>query len=106
MPILIFRDPRGGERRVDASVGESLLEVALQHRIAGILGECGGCASCGTCGVIVDPDVHALFPPRSAVEHDLLLALGLEHTDARLGCQLRVPESAVPIAVHLATEPV
>ena len=104
MPVLIFRDLRGDERRAEASVGETLLEVALQHRVPGILGECGGCASCGTCSVVIEEDAHALFPPRSAIEQDLLLALGLAHANARLCCQLRVPQSAAPIVLQLATE--
>ena len=49
MPIVHFIDPQGIEHTIDAPVGKSLMQVALDHAVPGILGDCGGACSCATC---------------------------------------------------------
>ena len=45
-----------GETRVieNADEGVSLMELAKQNGVAGIMGDCGGGCACATCHVYVD----------------------------------------------------
>ena len=40
----------------DGAVGESLMELAKDNGVAGILGDCGGGCACATCHVYVEPE--------------------------------------------------
>lgn len=101
MPRIVFVSADGKERsEVDARVGDSLLDVAHQHRID-IEGACEGNMSCSTCHVIVDPAFYARLPEPSDEEEDMLdLAFGLQPT-SRLGCQIIVTEALDGLVLRL-----
>jgi 2Fe-2S ferredoxin len=42
MPKIVFTEPSGARREIDAPVGITLMEVAPQHGVAGIVAQCGG----------------------------------------------------------------
>jgi ferredoxin, 2Fe-2S len=81
----------GGDRfEVDAPIGKTLMQVALDNAVPGILGDCGGACSCATCQASVDERWAGRLPPRSDTEEFLLEeALAVEPT-SRLCCQLRM----------------
>ena len=84
---MIFIEPNGNRREVDAPNGLSVLEVAHKHGID-IEGACEGSLACSTCHVIVDPAWYDQLPAATEDEEDMLdLAFGLEKT-SRLGCQI------------------
>ncbi len=87
MPMMVFIEPNGNRREVDAPNGLSVLEVAHKHGID-IEGACEGSLACSTCHVIVDPAWYDQLPVATEDEEDMLdLAFGLEKT-SRLGCQI------------------
>ena len=87
MPSMVFIEPNGNRREVDAPNGLSVLEVAHKHGID-IEGACEGSLACSTCHVIVDPAWYDQLPAATEDEEDMLdLAFGLEKT-SRLGCQI------------------
>jgi 2Fe-2S ferredoxin len=102
MPAIVFITPEGDERRVEAKVGVTIRDAALNHAVPGILGDCGGFCNCGTCHAYVDAAWLAHLPPASASE-----ALMLEGTasparaNSRLCCQLPMTEALDGVVVRL-----
>jgi len=67
----------------------SLMQLARDHNIAGIDGDCGGCAACGTCHVIVDHAWIAKLKPCSAEEQQMLAMIPDLQPGSRLACQIQ-----------------
>lgn len=100
MPHMIFVEPDGQERQVDAPVGLSVLEIAHKHGID-LEGACEGSLACATCHVIVDPSWAPKLTQPTEDEEDMLdLAFGLEKT-SRLGCQIVMTEALDGLKVRL-----
>tara|TARA_B100000676_G_scaffold223846_1_gene221164 strand:+ start:5572 stop:5895 length:324 start_codon:yes stop_codon:yes gene_type:complete len=100
---MIFRYPDGTERKVEAPIGDSVLEIAHANDID-IEGACEGCMACSTCHVIVDKDWYRKLPLASEDEEDILdLAFGLTRT-SRLGCQVVITEGFDGLRVSLPGE--
>ncbi|GBR09209.1 ferredoxin family 2Fe-2S iron-sulfur cluster binding protein [Acetobacter oeni] len=100
MPHMIFVEPDGTERRVDAPVGLSVLEIAHKHGID-LEGACEGSLACATCHVIVDPSWAPKLAEPTEDEEDMLdLAFGLEKT-SRLGCQIVMTDALDGLTVRL-----
>jgi len=100
MPKIIFIEPDGNRRDVEAPVGLSVLEIAHRNGID-LEGACEGSLACSTCHVIVDPEWYELLSEPSEDEEDMLdLAFGLTHT-SRLGCQIIMREELDGLTVTL-----
>jgi len=99
--IIKYVDHTGQVTEVEVSGGISVMQAAVNHGVAGIVGECGGSAMCATCHVYVDEQDADKFPPISAPEQEMLdcTSSPLKPT-SRLGCQL-VVEGDASITVHL-----
>ncbi len=103
MPKLLFIEPDGTRRDVDAPLGLSILEIAHRNDID-IEGACEGSLACSTCHVIVDPDWFGRLEEPSEDEEDMLdLAFGLTPT-SRLGCQIIITEELDGLTVTLPAE--
>jgi 2Fe-2S ferredoxin len=98
MPKITFRLPHD-DRVVDGEVGKSVMQVAVQAVIPGIIGECGGDMSCGTCHVYCEDQTS--FKPRSADEEDLLELVDDLRDTSRLSCQLRLTEATAEVVVEV-----
>lgn len=100
MPKVVFLEPDGERREIDAPEGESILEIAHRHGID-LEGACEGSLACSTCHVIVDPEFYARLGEPTEDEEDMLdLAFGLTHT-SRLGCQIVLTEALDGIVLKL-----
>eukprot|EP00112_Aurelia_sp_Birch-Aquarium-sp1_P003461 Seg1388.5 transcript_id=Seg1388.5/GoldUCD/mRNA.D3Y31 product="Adrenodoxin mitochondrial" protein_id=Seg1388.5/GoldUCD/D3Y31 len=105
---ITFLDRDGDKIKVQANVGDSLLDVAKDHDID-VEGACEGTLACSTCHLVFRPDQYeklGLDPP-SEEELDMLdLAYGLTDT-SRLGCQIEVTEDmdglelTIPVTVDI-----
>ena len=92
MTKIIFIEPDGKEKEIEAQNGLSLLEVAHNNGIS-LEGACEGSLACSTCHVIVDKEYFENLPEPSEEEEDMLdLAFGLTHT-SRLGCQIIIDDT-------------
>ncbi|MGH6915929.1 MAG: ferredoxin family 2Fe-2S iron-sulfur cluster binding protein [Geminicoccales bacterium] len=97
---MTFIEPDGRRREVEATAGQTLLEIAHANDID-IEGACEGCMACATCHVIVEPDFYPRLAPPSEGEADMLdLAFGLAPT-SRLGCQIVLTEALDGLVVRL-----
>ena len=72
MPRITFIEPGGLRRVIDAPIGISLMEAAVQNGVQGILALCGGACACGTCHVYVDADWLPQLDPREEMEEGML----------------------------------
>jgi len=100
---MVFIEPDGTRKEVDAPLGLSVLEIAHRNDID-IEGACEGSLACSTCHVIVDPDWFGRLDEPSEDEEDMLdLAFGLTPT-SRLGCQIIITEELDGLTVTLPAE--
>lgn len=97
--ISLVVDFAGITRRVEASIGETLL-VALKRAGMPLLAVCGGRAACGTCLITVAPDWLPRLPPQSRVERNLLGAIGDGEEYDRLACQIRLEAAHDGLEIH------
>jgi ferredoxin, 2Fe-2S len=79
-----------GHRIVAARAAGTLLEVARDHDVPGIEGDCGGVGSCGTCHVHVAADWLAKTGAAADYELDVLEQQPHFRPCSRLCCQLEV----------------
>ena len=87
---IAFVDSRDGQTyAIEAEVGKTVLDAALDHDVD-IEAACGGELACSTCHVILEPALYDKLEPPDEEEEDMLdLAWGLEDT-SRLCCQIKV----------------
>ncbi len=103
MPRLVFIEPDGTRKDVDAPLGLSILEIAHRNDID-IEGACEGSLACSTCHVIVDANWFGRLEEPSEDEEDMLdLAFGLTPT-SRLGCQIIITEDLDGLTVTVPAE--
>ncbi len=87
-----FVQPDGVEKTVsDAVEGESLMDVAKNNGVEGILGDCGGGCACATCHVYVDDAWRETVGGPDDIEEMTLDMAGDAFSDAsRLSCQIQL----------------
>lgn len=105
MPLINFIYKDGSTKQVDAPLGLSLMEVAVQNDIEPIEGACGGGLACATCHLYVHPDFKDRTMPEdgevSEDEEDMLdLAFDVRET-SRLCCQIIIDETMEGLTVAL-----
>lgn len=87
-----FVQPNGEEKVItDATDGESMMDVARNNGVEGILGDCGGGCACATCHVYVEPEwEEAVGKPDEIEEMTLDMAGDAYKPNSRLCCQIKV----------------
>ena len=92
MPTITFIDQDGNEREIEADVGSTVMETAVNNDVPGILATCGGSCSCATCHVYVDESWVDRLPPPELEEEDMLDTAHDLQENSRLSCQIKVTE--------------
>jgi ferredoxin, 2Fe-2S len=99
----------GAEKTIDDwSAGKSLMELARDHGVEGIHGDCGGACACATCHVYVDAKWQEIVGPPDEVELATLdMASDVQQSNSRLSCQIAVrPElDGLKVTVAPMTKP-
>lgn len=102
MPSITFIQASGESRKVDAPVGQNLMQVATELGLQGIVGECGGAAMCATCHVYVDDAWIDKVPPPNSNELSMLdFTASDRQSNSRLSCQIRVTQALDGLLVNL-----
>lgn len=91
----------GTRHDVVGAEGQSLMEVATQNLVPGILGDCGGTCSCATCHTYVAPDWLDKIAPASDDEQGVLEGALDVRENSRLSCQVKLTAVLDGIVVHL-----
>jgi ferredoxin, 2Fe-2S len=93
MPKITYVSHNGKEHVVDAPVGTTVMNAAVDNGVPGIDADCGGECSCATCHVMVDAGWYARTGAPNANE-EAMLDLNPERTPtSRLSCQIPVTEA-------------
>ena len=89
-----YRTADGELRTVDARVGDTIMETAINNDVDEVVAECGGSLICATCHVYLDEATAALYDEPDDAELEMLEGVADERREhSRLSCQLPiVPE--------------
>jgi 2Fe-2S ferredoxin len=104
MPEITVTDRDGGEHRVVARAGVSLMET-LREFDYGVAAICGGMCSCATCHVYVAEPWLDKLPPMQGDEKEILQELeSYRPRGSRLSCQILFEEPLAGMQVEIAPE--
>ncbi len=101
MPKITYIAPNGQNHVVDAQVGMTVMEAAVQNLVPGIEAECGGACSCATCHVYVDEKWTDKTGKPDEMEEDMLDFAFEVRDSSRLSCQIRVTEELDGLVVQV-----
>ncbi|MDB5971438.1 MAG: (2Fe-2S)-binding protein [Hydrocarboniphaga sp.] len=101
MPKVVFVEHSGKAHTVEGAAGQSLMQVAVDHMIPGIIADCGGSASCGTCHGYVQEPWNSQLAPADDTEQSMLDGVLYGEANSRLTCQIRLSEELDGIEVRL-----
>jgi ferredoxin, 2Fe-2S len=102
VPKVLFVSVDGTERAVDVPVGDTVMNAAVQHGIAGVVAECGGNLSCATCHVYVRAEYLDQVGPPAELEDDMLdLGVDDRREGSRLSCQIVVTDELDELTVDV-----
>ena len=88
---LTFVAPDGNIRVIEVLPHGTVMIVASDNGIGGIIAECGGAMSCGTCHVYLDSASFSRLEPPNKAEVDMLdLVTASRRPTSRLSCQIKV----------------
>ena len=90
MPKIVFVEPGGGRREINAPVGITLMEAARQHGVQGVVAQCGGACACATCHVYIDPHWLDKLEPPEDMEQGMLETAWEPRSNSRLSCQIHI----------------
>jgi 2Fe-2S ferredoxin len=96
-----FIEHNGTEHVVEGHPGQSVMQVALDYQVPGILADCSGCLTCGTCHGYVDDAWMGRVPPAKSDERELLEGLLNTTPNSRVTCQISLTEALDGLVVRL-----
>ena len=101
MPKITFIQFDGTETSIDADVGSTIMNTALDNLIPGIDADCGGECSCATCHVLVDESWMEKVGQPGESEESMLDLNPDRATNSRLSCQINVSDDLDGLVVNL-----
>lgn len=101
MPKITLIEYNGTPHTIDAEVGVSLMQNAIDNSVPGIDADCGGACACGTCHVLVDADWLAATGDVDAMEEAMLSMRPDRAEVSRLSCQIDVTQELEGLVVRL-----
>ena len=106
MTTVTYVENNGTTHCVEAPLGRTLMQIAIDHSVPGILGDCGGSCSCATCHGYIDSSWTARLAPISETESFMLEGVPEPRENSRLCCQIKMQPELDGIVVHLPAEQV
>jgi len=101
MPSITLIEYNGASHTIEAEVGKTLMQNAIDNAVPGIDADCGGACACGTCHVFVDPTWLAPTGEADAMEQ-AMLGMRPDRTEiSRLSCQIEVTDALDGMVVRL-----
>jgi len=101
MPKILFIEHNGREHLVDADVGKTVMQTAVDNMVPGIIGDCGGACSCATCHGYVAAEWADRLAPMSGDESMMLDGALHVESNSRLTCQIAMRPELDGIVVRL-----
>ncbi len=106
MLTVTFIEHDGTTHRVPAPTERTLMQIAVDNAVPGILGDCGGSCSCATCHGYVHPQWADRLPPVSETEAFMLEGVPEPRGNSRLCCQIKMRPELDGVVVQLPQEQV
>ena len=101
MPKITLIEFNGQEHTIDAEVGKSLMQNALDNLVPGIDADCGGACACGTCHCFVQEEWGEATGEADAMEEAMLGMRPDRAETSRLSCQIEVADTMDGMVVRL-----
>lgn len=101
MPKIIFVQADGTRHEIEGQNDQSIMEVAVQNNVPGIVAECTGACSCATCHVYVDDAWKDKTGTASEMEEDMLDFAVDVQGNSRLSCQIKVSDELDGLVIHV-----
>jgi 2Fe-2S ferredoxin len=102
MPRITLIGSDGSATEVEATAGHTLMEVAVDNGIAGMVAECGGACACATCHAYIDDAWLARLPAMEDMEDAMLDAAMDRRPNSRLSCQIEISDALDGMVVTIA----
>lgn len=106
MPTVTYVENDGTVHEIEAVADRTLMQLAVDHAVPGILGDCGGSCSCATCHGYIDAPWSDKLAPVSETEAFMLEGVPEPRATSRLCCQIKMRAELDGIVVHLPAEQV
>lgn len=90
MTRIVFIEHDGNEHHIEAEDGQTLMQVAVDNLVPGIVGDCGGSCSCATCHAYIGNEWLTYLPPRGEDENMMLEGVLEPRDNSRLACQVNI----------------
>lgn len=103
MPKVTFIQSNGEHVVVEDAIG-TLMEVATDHNVDGITGDCGGVCSCSTCHVYIPVEWQEIVERAEDQELDTLEFNEHSKSNSRLCCQIEMTAELDGLVVEVAPE--
>jgi 2Fe-2S ferredoxin len=101
MPKITYIEHDGTVHDVDAAVGTTVMNAALDNLVPGIDADCGGECSCATCHVMVAEDWMPKVGQPNEAEESMLDLNPERQPNSRLSCQIPVTDELDGLVVQL-----
>jgi len=101
MPKITLIEYSGQDHSIDAEIGKSLMQNALDNLVPGIDADCGGACACGTCHCFVEGEWAEACGEAAAMEEAMLGMRPDRAETSRLSCQIEVTDHMDGMVVRL-----
>ncbi|MCI1025972.1 2Fe-2S iron-sulfur cluster binding domain-containing protein [Pseudomonas putida] len=99
-----FIQPDGSTVEVDAKIGGTVMEAAVNNSVRGIDADCGGACACATCHVYVSHEWKDKLQAAEVMESDMLEYAHEPDEYSRLSCQLRITPEMEGLVVRVPSQ--
>ena len=99
-----FTLPTGATETHTGIAGDTVLDVALDNGVAGILGQCGGGCTCCTCHCWVGEAWLAKLAQPHPDELDMLEYAWGRNQQSRLACQITLTDALDEIEISIPAQ--
>lgn len=101
MPTITLIEYSGQDHIIDAEIGKSLMQNALDNLVPGIDADCGGACACGTCHCFVEEQWSEATGEADGMEEAMLGMRPDRAAASRLSCQIQVTDNMDGMVVRL-----
>ena len=101
MPTITLVQHDGARHVIEAEIGKSLMQNAVENFVPGIDADCGGACACGTCHCFVEEEWRPAAGEACALEESMLDMRPDRADSSRLSCQIDVCEDMDGLIVQL-----
>jgi len=104
MAVVHFKSKTGDTTQIEADNGLTLMEVAVDNNISGMVAECGGACACATCHVYIADEWIAKLPAMDDddMEDAMLDTAQDRQPGSRLSCQIEITPELDGLTVTVA----